>query len=56
MFQDHAKLLLTKEWLVKVDSESSTPYLLVCPSCSALKRSKLTERCTLPVEIPLLYS
>ncbi|KAI1797372.1 hypothetical protein LXA43DRAFT_1089242 [Ganoderma leucocontextum] len=26
--EDHVKLLLTKEWLVKVDSESSTPYLL----------------------------
>ncbi|KAI0749567.1 hypothetical protein C8Q80DRAFT_1162659 [Daedaleopsis nitida] len=26
--EDHAKLLLTKEWLVKTDSESSTPYLL----------------------------
>ncbi|KAI0787924.1 hypothetical protein C8Q74DRAFT_1349161 [Fomes fomentarius] len=26
--EDHAKLLLTKEWLVKTDSDSSTPYLL----------------------------
>ncbi|KAM5538552.1 hypothetical protein V8D89_007885 [Ganoderma adspersum] len=26
--EDHANLLLTKEWLVKVDSESSTPYML----------------------------
>ncbi|KAI0714461.1 hypothetical protein C8T65DRAFT_644403 [Cerioporus squamosus] len=26
--EDHVKLLLTKEWLVKTDSESSTPYLL----------------------------
>ncbi|KAI0710020.1 hypothetical protein C8Q76DRAFT_740783 [Earliella scabrosa] len=26
--EEHAKLLLTKEWLVKTDSESSTPYLL----------------------------
>ncbi|TFK87965.1 hypothetical protein K466DRAFT_585918 [Polyporus arcularius HHB13444] len=26
--EEHVKLLLTKEWLVKSDSESSTPYLL----------------------------
>ena len=30
--KDHTKLLLTKEWLVKNDSESSTPYLFVRPT------------------------
>jgi hypothetical protein len=28
-FKDHSKLLLSKEWLVKIDSQSSTPYLIV---------------------------
>ncbi|TBU24047.1 hypothetical protein BD311DRAFT_767367 [Dichomitus squalens] len=33
--EDHAKFLLTKEWLVKTDSESSTPYLLKFYSSTA---------------------
>lgn len=27
--QEHLKLLLSKEWLVKIDSEKSVSYLLV---------------------------
>ena len=27
--QDHSKLLLSKEWLVKIDSDNSVPYMLV---------------------------
>ncbi|OJA14124.1 hypothetical protein AZE42_05031 [Rhizopogon vesiculosus] len=32
--EDHSKLLLSKEWLVKVDSQTSTPYLFKFTSSS----------------------
>ena len=41
------KLLLTKEWLVKTDNESSTPYLLVRLTHTYLSiRANLVQRHT----------
>jgi hypothetical protein len=45
LIQDHSQLLLSREWLVKVDSQTSTPYLFVC-ACSPFDLLfEITFRC-----------
>lgn len=33
--EEHSKALLAREWLVKVDNDKATPYLLVRPALNS---------------------